>query len=212
MQNYRMNILLVDDHQLFSAGLGVLLEELSPGVRITTANRVATALKQVGLFDLILLDLHLPDADGFSGLRALKAKFDATPIVIVSGEESHQQIRESVELGAMGFVPKSSSPDELFNAMRLILGGETYLPPSCIALADSQVSQKLSHTLLSPRQREVLLKVIQGKSNKIIARELGISDQTVKSHVMAVLSAMRVNNRTEAVYKAASVGISAAES
>jgi DNA-binding NarL/FixJ family response regulator len=203
-----MRILITDDHQLFSSGLSVLLEELSPTADITTANSVAKALNESGVFDLILLDLHLPDADGFNGLIRLKTKFEETPIVIVSSEENPQRIRDSIHCGAMGFVPKASSPDELFNAMRLILGGETYLPPSCIVPFDSQALHNSKAVSLSPRQHEVLMKVIQGKPNKVIARELGISDQTVKSHVMAVLTVMGVNNRTEAVYRAASLGIS----
>lgn len=204
-----MRILLVDDHQLFSAGLKILLEELSPGVDISISNTVAKALQESGAFDLILLDLHLPDADGFNGLTKLKAQFEAIPIVIVSSEESPQRIRDSIQQGAMGFVPKASSPQELFNAMRLILSRETYLPPSCLAPFDvcGQGIQSPSAIQLSPRQHEVLMKVIQGKPNKVIARELGISDQTVKSHVMAVLTAMGVSNRTEAVYKAASLGV-----
>ena len=128
-------------------------------------------------------------------------------LVVVSGEENPVRIRNCIQQGAMGFVPKSSNPAELFNAMTQILGGETYLPPSCV-LPESDSQPKPEAMLLSPRQREVLMKVIQGKPNKVIARELGISDQTVKSHVMGVLAALGVNNRTEAVYRAATFGIS----
>ncbi|MBC7610743.1 MAG: response regulator transcription factor [Polaromonas sp.] len=208
-----MQILLIDDHQLFSAGLRVLLEELSPGARVSTAASVEKALEQgqskFVLYDLILLDLHLPDADGFGGLGRLKMAHEATPIVIVSSEENPARIRDCIHQGAMGFVPKSSNPTELFKAMTQILGGETYLPPSSVLPSSSDTQPKPGTMTLSPRQREVLIKVIQGKPNKIIARELGISDQTVKSHVMAVLAALGVSNRTEAVYKAASFGISA---
>ena len=183
-----------------------MLQELAPNAQICTANAITKALEQSGSFDLILLDLHLPDAEGFSGLTRLKNRYEATPIVIVSSEESPQRIRDSIQQGAMGFVPKASNPQELFRAMRLILAGETYLPPSCIAPFNSHSQQNSNNIKLTPRQHEVLMKVIQGKSNKIIAREMGISDQTVKSHVMAVLSIMGVGNRTEAVYKAASLG------
>ena len=204
-----MNILLVDDHQLFSSGLRVLLRELSPGAHTSTAATVAAAEQKTDQFELILLDLHLPDASGFDGLARLKLRFEATPIVVVSSEEDPHRIRESIHRGAMGFVPKSSSPIELFNAMTLILGGETYLPASCVAGLDARVHDEAGGLHLSPRQREVLMKVIQGKPNKVIARELGISDHTVKTHVMAVLGILRVSNRTEAVYKAAAFGFSA---
>ena len=92
--------------------------------------------------------------------------------------------------------------------MRLILDGRTYLPPSCVFAANPTTLKATDKVQLSPRQQEVLMKIIQGKPNKVIARELGISDQTVKSHVMAVFGALQVNNRTEAVYRAAAVGIS----
>lgn len=208
-KNTTMHILLIDDHQLFSSGLRVLLQELSPGAQITTAATVAEAEEKPDQFDLILLDLHLPDTTGFDGLARLKLHFEATPVVVVSSEEDPHRIRECIQRGAMGFVPKTSSSAELFSAMTLILGGQTYLPPTCIAGLESQVNGGSQNVHLSPRQREVLMKVIQGKSNKVIARELGISDHTVKTHVMAVLAVLRVSNRTEAVYKAAAIGISA---
>lgn len=202
-----MHVLLVDDHRLFSAGLSVLLEQLSPGALVSTATSIGQAAEKTSDLDLILLDLHLPDANGFDGLHRLKAAHEATPIVIVSSEDNPSRIRECIHCGAMGFVPKASSASELFRAMALILAGETYLPLSCV-LAEGVDGRKKADTChLSPRQTEVLRGVIQGKPNKIIARELGISDQTVKSHVMAVLSALGVSNRTEAVYRAAALGL-----
>jgi DNA-binding NarL/FixJ family response regulator len=204
-----MHILLIDDHQLFSSGLGVLLQELSPGAQISTVATVAAAEEKTNPFDLIMLDLHLPGTAGFDGLERVKVHFEATPVVVVSSEEDPYRIRECIKRGAMGFVPKTSSSVELFSAMKRILGGETYLPPTCVAGLAKQVANHANGVHLSPRQREVLMKVIQGKSNKVIARELGISDHTVKTHVVAVLAALSVSNRTEAVYKAAAIGISA---
>ncbi|MES2512297.1 MAG: response regulator transcription factor [Pseudomonadota bacterium] len=203
-----MHILLVDDHQLFSAGLSILIREIAPEAVVRVANNVQKAISDPQPFELILLDLHLPDASGFEGLDRLKAAYDASAIVVVSSEEDPRRIRECVQRGAMGFVPKSSSTQELFNAMRLILEGKTYLPPGCMAADLSQPASPGGEKVqLSRRQHEVLMKVVQGKPNKVIARELGISDQTVKSHVMAVMGALGVNNRTEAVYKAAAIGI-----
>ena len=203
-----MRILLVDDHQLFSAGLNMLIRELSPEAHVSIANNVEKALGMSGAFDLILLDLHLPGVLRFDGLERLKAAYEASPIVVVSSEENPQRIRDCIQRGAMGFVPKSSNTSELFHAMRLILEGRTYLPPSSVFAANPMTLKAAEKIQLSPRQREVLMKVIQGKPNKVIARELGISDQTVKSHVMAVMGALHVSNRTEAVYRAASLGIS----
>lgn len=202
-----MNLLLVDDHQLFLAGLSLLLQQLSPGAQVSIATSIGQAVNKFSDLNLILLDLHLPDANGFDGLRRLKAAHEATPIVIVSSECNPQRIRDCIGGGAMGFVSKSSGASELLKAMALILAGKTYLPTSCVPFESFEGSKKTDSWHLSPRQKEVFRGVIQGKPNKIIARELGISDQTVKSHVMAVLSALGVNNRTEAVYRAAALGL-----
>lgn len=207
-----MHLLLVDDHWLFSDGLAVLLRELEPDVIISRAGTIAEAVQADGVFDLLLLDLHLPDAFGFDGLTRLKLAHEATPIVVVSGEDSAAHIRECIHLGAMGFVPKSSNTTDLFTALRRILAGNTYLPEHSIACAaeSSQVSalpKTESTAHLTRRQQEVLAKLIQGKANKVIAREMGISDTTVKTHVIAVLNALGVRNRTEAVYKSASLGL-----
>lgn len=206
-----MQLLLVDDHRLFSEGLTVLLKELEPSIYITSAHSVAQASVETGKFDLILLDLHLPDAVGYDGIERLKMVYEGTPIVVLSGEESSSCIRDCINFGAMGFVSKSSSTTDLLIALKRILNGEIYLPvhvmfiTSDIAGATRRSKSDLSAHLTN-RQLEVLAKVIQGKPNKIIARELEISDTTVKTHVVAVLAALGVSNRTEAVYKAAMMG------
>ena len=202
-----MHILQIDDHALFSAGMGVLLREMAPGSTVVTATDVAHGLTQPGRFDLILLDLHLSDATGLDGLTRIRSAHEATPVVVVSMEENPARIRECIQFGAMGFVPKSSTPAELFRAVGLILAGQIYLPPICIASVDAPDDSRRGGFQLTARQREVLFKVIHGKPNKVIARELGISDHTVKSHVMAVLALLGVKNRTEAVYRAAALGM-----
>jgi two-component system, NarL family, nitrate/nitrite response regulator NarL len=214
-----MRLLLVDDHRLFSDGLTALLRELQPKVAITSAHTVAQAEAAEGVFDLLLLDLHLPDVAGYDGITRLKIAHEATPIVVVSGEESSTHVRECINHGAMGYVPKSSSTADLLTALKRILSGQTYLPSHVMRGADTAVTprtlpgkdetapdlQKIYQ--LTKRQHDVLLKVVQGKTNKIIARELCISDATVKSHVAAVLEALDVHNRAEAVYKVASITI-----
>ena len=125
-----MRILLIDDHQLFSEGLRALLSELAVDPHVATAGSVAQALEATGPFDLILLDLHLPDAQGFDGMHRIKLRHPASPIVIVSGEENPAHIRECINHGAMGFVSKASSAAELIAAVKLILSGHSYLPRS----------------------------------------------------------------------------------
>jgi two-component system, NarL family, nitrate/nitrite response regulator NarL len=204
-----MQILLVDDHRLFLDGMSVLLRELVPHIRIASATTIAQAIEIKGPIDLILLDLHLPDSFGFGGIERLKFVHEGTPVVVVSSEESPSHIEDCINHGAMAFVPKSSSTAELFSALKRVLGGESYLPQH--SLNNSQGFAAPAFTKdkihLSDRRREVLMKLVQGKSNKIIAREMGISDTTVKTHVIAVLAALGVSNRTEAVYRAVSLGI-----
>lgn len=208
-----MKLLLVDDHRMFSDGLTMLIRELSPNIKITSAQSISQAELQTEAFDLILLDLHLPDTTGFEGIKRIRTAHESSPIVVVSGEESTTHIRECINQGAMGFVPKSSNSEELFTAMKSILSGATYLPSHCLLDIEKSVRQNTPSAMqflsLTKRQQEVLAKLIQGKPNKVIARELDISDTTVKTHVLAVLAALGVHNRTEAVYKAASLGISA---
>jgi two-component system nitrate/nitrite response regulator NarL len=199
-----MRILLVDDHQLFSNGLRMLLQELAPGVEILTAQNVAQALRVPGPLDLVLLDLHLPDAQGLDGLARIRQQWEGTPVVIVSADDNPAHIRQCIQQGAMAFVSKTAPSSELFIALQRVLAGETYLPPGSM-LASIEPAGPQVH--LSPRQHEVLAKVVQGKSNKVIARELGISDTTVCSHVAAVLTALDAHTRTEAVYRAASIGL-----
>ena len=204
-----MNLLIIDDHQLFSAGLRILLQELCPGASIFTANSVSSAFEKSNTYDLILLDFFLPDSRGLDGLVRVKARYPATPIAVVSSDIDSKTIRECVDNGAMGFVPKASAPSELLKAITTILAGGTYLPRQCVG--DLQPTEPLadpsSSVQLTPRQKEVLTCVVVGKSNKTIAKELGISDQTVKSHVVAVLFALGAKNRTAAVYRAAFLGV-----
>jgi DNA-binding NarL/FixJ family response regulator len=204
-----MRILLVDDHRLFLDGMSVLLKELVPHIQIFSAINIAQAIEVKSPIDLILLDLHLPDSCGFEGIERLKFVHEATPVVVVSGEESPGHIEDCISHGAMAFVPKSSSSAELFSALKRILGGESYLPQHSLdssrSFAPHTLAKEKIH--LSERRKEVLMKLVQGKSNKIIAREMGISDTTVKTHVIAVLAALGVANRTQAVYRAVSLGI-----
>jgi DNA-binding NarL/FixJ family response regulator len=207
MVNANMRILVVDDHQLFANGLCMLLRELAPGVHIATASTVAQALGTPGPFHLVLLDLHLPDARGLDGLLRIKQRLDSTPVVVVSADENPAHIRSCIQQGAMAFVSKTAASSELFEALQRVLNGETYLPPASI-LEPHRPAEPQVH--LSPRQQEVLAKVVQGKANKVIARELGISDTTVNSHVAAVMAALDVHTRTEAVYRAAAIGLTMA--
>ena len=219
-----MRALLVDDHLLFSQCLRFLLEDLDPGLACESATSIASAVAQPGPFDFILLDYGLPDSQGLQGLaRVLQAHEDAT-VVMLSGDERPGLVHELVAAGAAGFVPKSSDMDTLLGALRTMLAGGIYLPPfvlqsPCATPPDSRPATEADHSQgpdtpppdsgqrLSPRQLDCLLMLAQGKSNKVIARELCLADSTVKTHLSAAFKALGVGTRAEAVFKAAALGL-----
>ena len=211
-----MNLLLVDDHALFREGLKFLLRGLDCELVIDEADdcAAATARQADVPYDLILLDLNLPKLGGLPALAAMREAFPGAPIVVLSGEDDPRVIRATIEHGAMGFVPKSSTPEILIQALRLILAHGVYLPLSAL---DSDAPPASAHEApanpdavlrnLSPRQVEVLRCVIKGQPNKLIARRLALSESTIKAHLSAVFRALGAHNRTEAVYAAAKVGL-----
>jgi len=214
-----MNILLIDDHALFREGLKFLLRSLDAALEVDEAGDCAKALEHAAerSYDLVLLDLKMPGVAGLDALAALREALPAAPLVVLSGEDNPGVVRAAIERGAMGFIPKSSTPEVLIQALRLVLAHGVYLPPAVLDAAGpastaasvaSQVSADQT-TLpgLTPRQMEVLRCVIQGKPNKIIARELDVSEGTVKAHLSSVLHALGTRNRTEAVYVAAKLGL-----
>lgn len=210
-----MRILIIDDHALFRQGLRFLLRDLDADLEIMEAADCAQACALAGEpFNVVLLDLHMPGVAGLDALDAVRQAFESSRIVVLSGEEDPRQVRRAIDAGAAGFIPKSSTPEVLLSALRLVLADGIYLP--AVALkgiggpddgdAAAMSSDRLGDTL-SERQVDVLRKAVQGKANKVIARELGISEGTVKAHLSAAFRALGVHNRTEAVYAAARSGL-----
>lgn len=220
-----MNILLVDDHALFRQGLVLLLSELDNQSEFFEASSCSEGLSLLSQhkINLVLLDLHLSNENGLSYLSSFKNECEA-PVVMLSSDDSPSVVRACIESGASGFIPKSSNAPVLIAALKLILAGGTYLPPNVLQGA-AQVSAAPKHPVtaettlkadsvsvldhLSERQLQVLLCAIQGKANKVIARELDLSEGTVKAHMSASYRVLGVNNRTEAVFMAAKLGLSA---
>lgn len=164
--------------------------------------------------DLVLVDLHMPGANGMDALGAMRAAFEASAVVVLSSEDDPRLIRQSIEMGASGFIPKSSTPQVMIAALRLVLAGGTYLPPHVLlgfsgAAPEAAPAEVSAHSVdgLSARQLEVLMKAVQGKANKVIARELQLSEGTIKAHLSAAFRTLGVQNRTEAVFVAAKVGL-----
>ena len=206
-----MNILLIDDHALFREGLKFLLRSLDAALEVDEAGDCARALEHAAKrsYDLVLLDLKMPGVAGLDALAALREAIPDAPLVVLSGEDNPGVVRAAIEGGAMGFIPKSSTPEVLIQALRLVLARGVYLPSAVLdASADAAAAESgtVLHNL-TPRQMDVLRCVIQGKSNKVIARELDVSEGTVKAHLSSVLRTFGARSRTEAVYAAAKLGL-----
>ena len=210
-----MWVLLVDDHAMFRQGLVFLLGDLDGGLQFMEAGSCEQALEllQGNSADLILLDMNMPGKQHLDALHSLLEADPGAAIVVVSGEDDPELIRSAIRAGASGFVPKASSSEILLAALRLILAGGVYLPPSMLEQAPATratgTSAKPAADSLSDRQLAVLLLAIQGKANKVIALDLGIAEGTVKTHLSTAYRVLGVNNRTEAVFAAARLGLKA---
>lgn len=211
-----MRILVIDDHRLFVSGLKFLLSDLHTELDVTETSRVETIdASSASDFDMVLLDLKLPGLSGIAALDHVRGRLDGVPVVALSSEEDAAVIRRCIEHGAAGFVPKSSSPEVLIQALRLILAGGVYLPelvlrppaesPGRPRTAEDPRSRSLA--ALSTRQRQALMLAVKGRSNKLIARDLGIAEGTVKLHLSAAFRCLGVANRTEAVFVVAELGL-----
>jgi len=208
-----VRVLLVDDHVIFRQGLKFLLSDLDESLSFAEAGTGAQALKEIGeqMPSLVLLDLNMPGTDGLDTLRAVLEAAPSIPVAILSGEEDPSLIRSAIDAGASGFVSKTSSSDILVAALKLILDGGIYLPASALRsrepLGSGSPEENGIAEQLSERQTAVLLRAIQGQANKVIAVELGIAEGTVKTHLSAAFKILGVNNRTEAVFAAAKLGL-----
>ena len=202
-----LTLVVADDHPLFRNALRQTLEPQFPGARILEAGTLDEVTDAIGAGDepdLVLFDLSMPGARGFSGLMYLRAQHPAVPVCVISATEDAVTIRRSVALGAAGFVPKSSRPAEIRRAIELIIGGGTWFPGDVDLNAGWAEDDGLARRLqsLTPQQLRVLMMMGEGLLNKQIAYELSVSEATVKAHVSAVLQKLGVENRTKAVLAA----------
>ena len=212
-----MKVLLVDDHQLFREGLVILLKRLDDKVEAVEAASCAEAfarLAQESDIELILLDIGLPDMSGLEGIAIIRERHPGIPIVVLSSQEDRASVLQALDSGAMGYIPKTSSSDVMISALKLILANGIYLPPAALmgsatasAAGFARGDKRPSDLGLSPRQAEVLFLILQGKPSKMICRELNLSASTVKAHTSAVLRALNVTTRTQAVIAAGKLGL-----
>lgn len=218
-----MNVLLVDDHPLILSALKAMLESIHPGVAVSCLSSGAATrqwLSRDAQADLVLLDLELEDAVGFGLLADMRQLHPDIPVVVLSASDRASDVIQAIDLGAMGYLPKRMSTEALADALRLVMAGGIFVPAMSAgnASADDLSGQAAlgggrtgagdagppavvpyEALGLTPRQADVLEMLLQGKPNKDIARRMGLSVETVKDHVQAVLRALGVSSRTQAV-------------
>jgi DNA-binding NarL/FixJ family response regulator len=209
-----MKILVVDDHVLIREALrGVLKELRSDAVVLEACDGRATMELAAEHADigLILLDLNLPDANGLAMLAELRERYPATSVVVLSAQQDRGSVVKVLDLGALGFIPKSAQREVMLAALELVFAGGIYIPPEILSPQEPGASdsdpQPPADTPRAPprdlgltdRQLEVLALMMRGKSNKAICRVLDVAEPTVKNHVTAIFRALKVTNRTEAV-------------
>ena len=207
-----MKILIIDDHALVREGVALVLRSLRPDSIIVQADTCQAGIDAARResFDMVLLDLQLPDMPGFVALERFRSEHQSLPVVVVSGLEDRDTVMRTLDLGAKAFVPKSADSSKVRQALEALLDGRVYLPDSVLAAGSAGPAQAVrpaSDWNLTDRQREVLALVVAGLSNKLIARRLDIAESTVKIHVSAILRELRVTSRTQALIAVARSGI-----
>jgi two-component system, NarL family, nitrate/nitrite response regulator NarL len=202
-----MKLIVADDHPMVRAGLTQILAGLDADLEIVEATDFASARSALAAHpdaDLALLDLCMPGMSGADSVAELAASAPTVPLVVVSANDAPRDIRAVLAAGASGFVPKHENANVLLGALRVVLEGGTYAPTS---LANASHGDLAPPPALTPRQRDVLAMVIEGRSNKEIGTRLNLSEQTVKGHLLAIFRTLNVRNRVQAVQTAQAMGI-----
>ncbi len=206
-------IIIADDHPLFRAALRQAVSQAVPEVTVIEADSLAAlqeTVEQHSDADLVLLDLHMPGTNGFTGLVYLRGQNPGMPVVVVSGSEEPNVMRRAVDYGASGFIPKSSPLETISEAIEAVLEGEVWLPEEIaesdtVSEEDADFARNLAS--LTPQQFRVLMMLTEGLLNKQIAYELSVSEATIKAHVTAILRKLGVHSRTQAVIAAGRLGV-----
>jgi DNA-binding NarL/FixJ family response regulator len=215
-----MKILVIDDHVLIREALRGVLKELKRDAFLFDASSSRQAMQIVADhpdLGLILLDLSLPDRDGFEVLAELREQYPAIPVVVLSALQDRAIVLKALDSGASGYIPKSAKREVMISALKLVFAGGIYIPPEILAREelsspsptpsdDGRPKVTPADLGLTDRQVDVLALMMQGKNNKLICRTLNLAEPTVKNHVTAILKALKVSNRTEAVIAANHLG------
>jgi len=217
-----LKVLVIDDHFLIREALRGMLKELGNQVIIVEAKDGRQGMQLIAEhadIGLILLELNLPDRDGFAVLSELRERHPTTSVVVLSARQDRESVAKALDLGALGFIPKSGRREIVLSALKLVFAGGIYIPPEILVCEDLPLPKPALTRLaadtarvtpgdlgLTGRQLDVLALMMQGKSNKAICRVLELALPTVKNHVTAVLKALKVTNRTEAVIAVGELG------
>jgi DNA-binding NarL/FixJ family response regulator len=218
---HRMKFLVVDDHVLIRDSLRGVLRDLKGETAIIVEARDSREamhlIEQNRDVELVLLDLALPDRDGLETLAEIAERYPAVSVVVLSVHQDRDRVMKALDLGALGFIPKSTAREVMLSAFNLIFSGGVYVPPEMLnrsepvtpdGAATSPKRQISAADLgLTERQMDVLTLMMQGKSNKAICLALDLAEATVKIHVSAILRALKAANRTEAVIAAGALGL-----
>lgn len=211
-----MRVLIIDDHALFRVGLQELLTRRGIDTLAATGDAlegIRIAVEQ--LPDIILVDLRMPQMDGLTVLRKLREAGLQMPITMLTTSTEERDLVESLRSGAQGYLIKDMEPDDVVDSLRQIVEGQTIVAPDLTGVLARVVSGETDDVMepadpfaeLTPREREILTHLAEGQSNKVIARNLGISDGTVKLHVKAVLRKLSLHSRVEAAVMAVQHGL-----
>lgn len=203
-----MKVLLIDDHTLFRDALSLLLSHRLPGLTVLHAGDIGAARAVLAAHPdlrLALLDLGLPDSEGLGSLHRWREHAPGVTTVVLSADERRDTVLAALDAGAAGFIPKTAQGTVLQDALCAVLEGRAWVPLTAL---EAQAAAPANAAIeLSPRQLDVLRLLIEGRSNKLICRELDLSESTVKTHLAAIFRRLDVENRTQAVIAAARLGL-----
>ena len=204
-------VLIADDHPLFRDAASAAVKRALPAAKVVEAGDFSGALatlETLGTCSLLLLDLRLPDVEGFAGLLQLRSAWPQIPVAVISASDDAQTVAKALDYGASGYIPKTLPLEQICHAIEAVLDGEQWLPEGMEAQIEAlDTRPKYDFASLTPAQLKVLAQLKNGRLNKQIAYDMGISEATVKAHITAIFRKLNVRSRTQAVIAAADMDL-----